>query len=65
MQDYLQHIQFEGATWRALKHHLEVTKQNKIGLLVAESDHDKSNRIRGAIQVIDQLLALDKPTAVR
>lgn len=62
MNDYLSHIQFEGATWRAFKSHLEKMKENKIRLLVSEDSHDKSNRIRGAIEVIDQLLALDKPT---
>lgn len=62
MNDYLEHIQFDGATWKALKHHLELVKQNKVRLLVAAETHDESNRIRGAIQLLDQLVALDKPT---
>ncbi len=62
MNEYFEHIQFEGATWKALKHHLELMKQNKIRLLVSEETHDKSNRIRGAIEVLDSLLAMDKPT---
>lgn len=62
MSTYLEHVQFEGATWRALKHHLEVKRNNKVGMLVASTDHDESNRIRGAINMLDELLALDKPT---
>jgi ABC-type molybdate transport system ATPase subunit len=62
--DYLQHIQFEGATWRAIKHHLEEVRANKVRLLVSSETHDESNRIRGAIQVLDQLIAMDKPTAM-
>lgn len=63
MDNYQDHIQFEGATWKALKHHLEVTREKKVGMLIGAKDHDTSNLIRGAIAVLDQLLALDKPTA--
>lgn len=59
--DPLAHIQWEGATWKSLKLYLEDQRQKKIGLLIGAETHDRSNQIRGAIQVIDQLLALDKP----
>lgn len=61
--NYLEHIQFEGATWKALKHHLEVKRNNKLGLLLRSATWDDANKVKGAIAVLDELLALDKPTA--
>ena len=61
--NYMDQIQFEGATWKALKHYLEQAREKKVKLLVSSDTHDESNRIRGAIQMLEQLIALDKPTA--
>lgn len=58
--DYTSYIQYEGQQWQVLKQHLLQVKESKIGLLVSATDHDESNRIRGAISVINQLLALEE-----
>lgn len=54
------HIDFEGPTWRALKMYLEQAKERKVAMLIGESTHDKSNQIRGSIGFIAELLALEK-----
>lgn len=53
-------INFYGQEWAATKKWLLESKEKKIGLLVSATDHDTSNRIRGAIQVINELLALEE-----
>lgn len=55
-----EHINFHGRDWAALKMWLEQVKEKKIGLLVIEESHDKSNKIRGSLQLITELLALEK-----
>lgn len=61
MMNILENIPFEGATWQALRLHLEKTRENKVGLLLRAQTWEETNQIRGAIAVLDQLLALDKP----
>lgn len=53
-------INFYGPEWAATKKWLLESKDKKIGLLVSATDHDTSNRIRGAIQLINELLALEE-----
>jgi len=53
------HLNFYGTDWTAIKTYLEQVKENKIGLLVASNSHDQSNQIRGALSLIQQLLALE------
>lgn len=53
------HINFHGTDWHAIKIYLEQVKENKIGLLVSAEEHDQSNKIRGALSLIQQLLALE------
>ena len=49
----------DATNWQVLKGYLLEVKESKIGLLVASTDHDESNRIRGAISLENQLLALE------
>lgn len=58
--DLTQYIQYEGQQWQVLKQYLLQVKESKIGLLVSAKDHDESNKIRGAIFMINQLLALEE-----
>lgn len=53
-------INFHGQDWAAIKQQLLSSREKKIGLLVSANDHDTSNRIRGAIAVINELLALEE-----
>lgn len=55
-----EHINFHGQDWNNIKLYLNSMLDKKIGLLVQESTHDKSNQIRGAISVIREVLALKK-----
>lgn len=54
------HVNFHGPDWNAIKIFLEQVKEVKIGLLVQAVEHDESNKIRGALSLIQQLLAYDK-----
>jgi len=47
-------------TWKLLKAWLEKKKETKIGLLIGSKDHDESNRLRGALSIIDELFAAEK-----
>lgn len=53
------HMSFSGRDWQIIKKWLEETKAIKVGLLIAASDHDKSNQIRGSLSMIDSILALE------
>lgn len=53
-------INFYGADWAATKKWLLDSREKKIGLLVSATDHDTSNKIRGAISVINEILALEE-----
>lgn len=55
-EDY---INFNGQDWNALKMWAERKKEIKIGLLVQADSHDKSNKIRGELSFITELLALE------
>lgn len=52
-------INFHGPDWARIKIHLEKKMEQKIGLLVASRDHDESNRIRGSVTMIKEILALE------
>ena len=54
------HIQYDGNAWQVLKTYLLAVKETKVGLLVQATDHDESNRIRGAISMVNQILALEE-----
>ena len=55
-----QYVNFGGPEWAAMKQWLTEQKETKIGLLLAEESHDKSNQLRGAIYMINQLLRLEE-----
>lgn len=54
------YIQYDSNAWQVLKTYLLAVKETKVGLLVQATDHDESNRIRGAISLINQILALEE-----
>lgn len=53
-------INFNGQDWAAIRRWLLESKEKKIGLLVSATDHDTSNKIRGALTIISELLALEE-----
>lgn len=59
-QNISQYINFHGNEWAVLKLWLEAALERKIGLLINETDPDKSNQIRGAILAFKEILALEK-----
>jgi len=61
--DFLQYVDFNGPTWKTIKGWLEEKKTIKTDLLIAEPTHDKSNQIRGSLQFINEILALEKAAA--
>lgn len=58
--DFAQYIDVNSPTWKIIKLWLEDKKVIKTDLLIAEDSHDKSNRIRGSLQFINEILALEK-----
>lgn len=59
MQPELQ-ITFKGRDWTLLKAYLEEQQKLKLQMLVSAVDHDSSNKIRGALGMIQTLLSLEK-----
>lgn len=54
------YINFGGPEWTAMKTWLTEQKENKVNLLIAAPDQDTSNKIRGALSMIQQILALEE-----
>lgn len=61
--DFLQYVDFNGPTWKTIKGWLEEKKKTKTDLLIAAESHDTSNKIRGSLQFINEILALEKAAA--
>lgn len=60
MTNYSEVIDFNGPTWRAIKAWAEEKQAVKLKLLIGADSHDKSNQLRGSLQNLSELLALDK-----
>lgn len=57
-------IYFQGEDWKKIKRWAEKVKEQKINFLVgAACSHDEANRIRGALTMLKQLLALETDAA--
>lgn len=54
-----EHIQFENRDWQVIKAWLLEKKERKIGLLIQAKDNDESNKIRGSLGFIQEILALE------
>ena len=54
------YIDFNGPTWRGIKMWAEDKRNTKVSMLIGADTHDKSNQIRGAIQLLSELLALEQ-----
>lgn len=62
--DLLTQLDVNSPTWKIIKLWLEDKKKVKIDLLIGADTHDKSNHIRGALQFINECLALEKAAVV-
>ena len=49
-------VNFGGPDWNAIKMYLEHHKEVKIGSLISATDEKKADRLRGAIEFINQIL---------
>ena len=58
--DFAQYLEVNSPTWKILKLWLEEKKKVKTDLLISADTHDKSNQIRGSLQFINEILALEK-----
>lgn len=52
-------IMFAGRDWQLVKAYLLDQRDKKISMLCGNLDHDSSNRVRGALQQIQALLAIE------
>ena len=59
MIDPKEFINFNGPEWNVLRIYLKEMQDRKTAMLIAENSHDESNKIRGAIIVIRELLRLE------
>ena len=57
--DFTQYLEVNSPTWKNIKLWLEDKKKIKTDLLISAESHDKSNQIRGALQLINEFLALE------
>lgn len=53
-------INFNGPEWAVLKKWLETKQEVQLGMLVSDVAHDQANKIRGALGLIREILALEK-----
>lgn len=58
-----EHINFQSSDWNAIKVFLNQAIEKKVALLISAASHDESNKIRGAIGLAKELLALEKAAA--
>lgn len=58
--DFAEHLDVNSTTWKIIKLWLEEKKKTKTDLLIAADTHDNSNKIRGSLQFINEILALEK-----
>lgn len=63
--DPLAYINFHSSEWKAIKMYLEKQMSLKLDQLVGAKDQDESQKVRGAIMLIKQLLALEVNAANR
>lgn len=56
----LEHMNFNGPEWAAIKRWLLDSQQKKTQLLVQATTHDESMKLRGALTVITEILYLEK-----
>lgn len=52
-------IMFNGRDWQLLKAFLLAQRDSKLSMLVGATDHDTSNKLRGALGMIQTLLHLE------
>lgn len=57
--DYAKDINFGGRDWILIKATLKQLKETKVGLLIGARTQEQSDKIRGALGLIDHLLALE------
>jgi hypothetical protein len=55
-----EYINFNGPEWAVLKAWLENKQEVQLGILVSDVAPDQANKIRGALGLIREILALEK-----
>lgn len=59
MIDPKEHINFHSIEWKVIKEYLKQLEEIRVGRLISETSHDESNRIRGSLQLLRDLLRLE------
>lgn len=57
-------ISLYGPDWTAIKEWLEVEREYRLAKLVGSKSHDDSQKHRGAIDMIDKLLGVEKDAEI-
>ncbi|UFK09593.1 hypothetical protein [Xanthomonas phage DES1] len=53
------YVNFQGSEWGAIERWLLKQRETKIGLLIGAKTQEESDKLRGAISMIDQLMKLN------
>jgi hypothetical protein len=56
----IEHINFHGPEWAAIKRLLLDSQQKKTQLLIQATTHDESMKLRGALSIITEILSYEK-----
>lgn len=56
----LEHVNFNGPEWAAIKKLLLASQQKKTQLLIQSDSHDESMKLRGALMLITEVLSYEK-----
>lgn len=56
----IENVNFNGPEWAAIERWLLSSREKKTALLVNSDSHDESNKIRGALMLITEILAQKK-----
>lgn len=56
----IEHFNFHGPEWAAIKRLLLDSQQKKTQLLIQATTHDESMKLRGALMTITEILSIEK-----
>lgn len=57
-------ISLYGPDWLAIKEWLQIEREHLVSKIIAGKDQDETNKLRGAIELIDKLLFVEKDAEI-
>lgn len=57
-------ISLYGPDWLAIKEWLQIEREHLVSKIIADKDQDETNKLRGAIELIDKLLFVEKDAEI-